>query len=143
MAARQNALGELTRFWLEARHDCLLGESVPVPVPYGLSDIDFVAIRSDLTTFQLPGGETVGPRLIVEAKDEHDFDSKGKDFGKRLSHDVELISEAGFIPAEEKAKFTMLRQQHFEVATRIFRTTEFDRLFEGGVEAFIASDTVK
>ena len=109
MAARQNALGELTRFWLESRHRCLLSESVPVPVPYVLSDIDFVAIRSDLTTFQLPTGHTVGPRLIIESKDEHDFDPSGRDFGKRLTHDAELISDSGFIPAEEKAKFTMLR----------------------------------
>ena len=33
MAARSNALGELTRFWLQARHGCLIDESVAVRVP--------------------------------------------------------------------------------------------------------------
>ncbi len=75
-------MSELVRFWLEACQGCLLRESVPVPVPFNLSDIDFVAMRPDLQSFRLPTGEAVGPRLIVETKDEHDFDPSASDFLK-------------------------------------------------------------
>jgi hypothetical protein len=44
MATHSNALSELTRFWLERRHGCFLREEVPVPVPNGRSDIDFMAV---------------------------------------------------------------------------------------------------
>jgi hypothetical protein len=130
MAARQNALSELTRFWLEARHSCFIRESVPVPVPYGQSDIDFMAFRADGSQFELPSGHLVGPRLIIECKDEHDFDPKGNDFGKRLLGDVAAMSRS-FVPATHahKVAFTMLKQQHFEVAARIFGSEEFDRVF--------------
>ncbi len=67
MAARQNALSELTRFWLEGQHGCFVRESVPVPVPYGQSDLDFMAMRVDGMQIHLPTGEAVGPRLIVES----------------------------------------------------------------------------
>lgn len=132
MPSRSNALSELARFWLEARHGCLLRESVPVPVPYALSDIDFVAIRPDLSHFTLPSATSVGPRVIVESKDEHDWDASGKDFGKRLLHDMGHFSDAGYIPSDAGARnisFTMLRQQHFEVAKSTFGTDDFDRLF--------------
>ncbi|WP_435018569.1 hypothetical protein TA3x_000548 [Tundrisphaera sp. TA3] len=131
MAARQNAMSELVRFWLEACRGCLMKESVPVPVPYNLSDIDFVALRPDLQKFLLPTGEFVGPRLIVEAKDEHDFDPSGRDFGKRLREDLAALGDGTFIPAASahKARFSMLKQQHFEVARDLFTTEDFDRVF--------------
>jgi len=81
MASRSNACSEITRLWLEARHGCLLTESVPVAGPGGHSDIDLVAIQAGLHPFALPNGRCVGPRVIVETKDEHDFDPKGKEFG--------------------------------------------------------------
>ena len=131
VAARQNALSELTRFWLEGRHGCFVRESVPVAVPYGQSDIDFMALRADGSQLTIPGGERIGPRLIVECKDEHDFDPKGRDFGKRLIGDVEALGDGLFVPIRHphKTAFTMLKQQHFEVATHIFGTDQFQRLF--------------
>jgi len=131
MAARQNALSELARFWLEGRHGCFTRESVPVPVRYGQSDLDFMAIRADGTKIQIPTGAEVGPCLIVECKDEHDFDPAGANFGKHLLGDVEALGDGLFVPADHphKVAFTMLKQQHFDVATRIFGTSEFDRVF--------------
>jgi len=76
MASRSNACSELTRFWLEARHGYLITESVPVPVPYGRSDINFIAMHPRLNTLTLPDGSNLGPRLIVETKDEHDWEPK-------------------------------------------------------------------
>lgn len=84
MPTRTNACTELVRLWLEARHGCLLAESVPVPVPYALSDIDLVAMKPDGQPLQSPSGRTIGPRLIVEAKDEHDWDPTGREFGRLL-----------------------------------------------------------
>jgi hypothetical protein len=128
MAARSNAISELTRFWLEARHSCLTGESIPVKVPYGNSDIDLIALRTDGTQFALPSGALVGPRLIVETKDEHDFDKSGTAFGNMIRTDVELLGQAAFI-TEGKPKFTMLRQQHYDKAVAVFGSADFDRLF--------------
>jgi hypothetical protein len=131
MAARQNALSELTRFWLEGRHGCFLRESVPVPVPYNQSDIDFMALRADNQRITLPTGESVGPRLIVESKDEHDFDPKGREYGKRLMRDLEALGDGPYVLSNHPTKvhFTMLKQQHFEVAAKIFGTNDFDRVF--------------
>ena len=69
MSTRTNACSELTRFWLEARHGCLVGEGIPVPVPYALSDIDLLALHPEQKRLTLPTGAAVGPRVIVEAKD--------------------------------------------------------------------------
>jgi len=131
MAARSNACSEITRLWLEARHGCLVTESVPVSVQGGNSDIDLVATQAGLRTFDLPDGTPVGPRLIVETKDEHDFDPKGKDFGKWLLSDVEKIGASGFVPigTQGMVKFSMLREQHFVTAATLFGGAEFDRLF--------------
>lgn len=130
MAARSNAICELTRFWLEARHSCLTGESVPVKVRGGNSDIDLIASRPDSSRFSLPTGANVGPRLIVETKDEHDFDKSGREFGKMLRADAAMMGQAAFISDEAgKPKFTMLRKQHFDKATSIFGSSDFDRLF--------------
>ncbi len=128
MTARSNALSELTRFWLQSRHGCLVAESIPVKVPYGHSDIDFVAIRPDLRAWTLPDGTQV-LRAIVETKDEHDFDPKGQDFGKRLLEDINALGDAQYIVQGKKAHFSMLRQEHYETAAAIFGTTEFHRIF--------------
>ena len=130
MPARSNALSELTRFWLESRHGCSIRESIPVPVPYALSDIDLLAVRPDARKFKLPSGDDLAPRVIVETKDEHDFDANGKDFGKRLASDVALMAGGRFIPAKTKGVgFVMLREEHFQVAAAVFGTDDFDRLF--------------
>jgi len=134
MASRSNAASELTRFWLQARHNCLVDESLTVRVKIngggGNSDIDLVAIRADLTPFILPNGVRVGPRLIVEAKDEHDWEPAGKEFASLLKKDVEHMNGAAYIPQGTKGvKFTMLRQEHYEKAQHIFGTADFDRLF--------------
>lgn len=130
MAARSNAISELTRFWLEARHNCLTGESLPVKVRGGNSDIDIAAIRPDGSCFALPTGGSVGPHLIVETKDEHDFDSKGREFGKQLRADMAMMGEGRAIHASQgKPRFTMLREEHFDRACQIFGSDDFDRLF--------------
>ncbi len=130
MPARSNALSELTRFWLEIRHGCFFREAIPVPVPYGLSDIDLAAIRPDGTAFTLPSGIQVGPRIIIETKDEHDWDASGKKFGNSLLSDIENLKDGPYIPADVKGiHFVMLRQQHYEVAHSLFRSDDFDRLF--------------
>lgn len=130
MAARSNACSELTRFWLEARHGCLVTEGVPVPVPYGLSDIDLVAMHPENKQIVLPSGVVVGPRFIIETKDEHDFDPTGHEFGKLLQKDAALLSESPFIPVgSTHVKFSMLREQHYRRAMALFGTDDFDRLF--------------
>jgi hypothetical protein len=131
MPTRSNALTEVTRLWLQTRHGCLVDESVPVPVKYGLSDLDLVAIKPDLTTFKLPNGVLVGPRLIVETKDEHDWEPTGKDFGNMFEADVKKMGDQAYIPTKDSkgTKFTMLREEHFAVASKLFGTKEFERLF--------------
>jgi hypothetical protein len=128
MAARSNALSEITRFWLQARHGCLINEAVPVKVPYGHSDIDLVALRPDLQTWVLPDGTAI-TRAIIETKDEHDFDPLGRDFGARLQADVIAMADNQYIPMGQKARFSMLRQEHYEKASQFFGTADFDRLF--------------
>ena len=130
MSTHSNACSELVRFWLEARHGCLVGEGVPVPVPYALSDIDLVALHPELKLLVLPGGRAVGPRLIVETKDEHDWEPIGREFGANLRADVAKMGDAGFVPRGAKGvKFSMLRQEHHERAAALFGTDDFDRLF--------------
>jgi hypothetical protein len=134
MPGRTNAVSELTRFWFQARHGCLVNEAINVPVKSanggGNSDIDLIAIRADMQPFKLPDGQQVGPRLIVEAKDEHDFDPNGADFGKRLKDDVALMGQSHTIPkGTSGVKFTMLREEHHAVAVSMFGTSDFDRLF--------------
>ena len=130
MAARSNACSELVRFWLEARHGLLVGEGVPVPVPYALSDIDLVAIHPQDHRTALPTGVSIGPRLIVETKDEHDLEPTGREFGRFLRADVAQMGQEPFIPRGAKGvKFSMLRQEHYERATALFGTGDFDRLF--------------
>ncbi len=128
MASRSNALSELTRFWLQSRHGCLVAESIPVKVPRAYSDIDFVAMRPDLQTWALPDGTPV-KRAIVETKDEHDFDPNGQGFGRRLRADDKALGENLYIPSGKEARFSMLRQEHFETAVSLFGTSEFHRLF--------------
>jgi hypothetical protein len=130
MVGSSNALSELTRFWLETRHGYLVRESIPVPVPYGLSDIDLLALRIEGTPIRLPDGSTVSARLIVEAKDEHDWEPTGREFAQLALNDLRLIGDGRTIPARTKGvKFSMLREEHFEVARQNFGTDDFDRLF--------------
>lgn len=105
--------------------------SVPVAVPYGLSDLDFVAIRSTLEPILLPDGTAVGPRLVLETKDEYDFDPTGRQFGQLLRTDAALLGESGWVPSGTpgSVKFSMLRQAHYDEASKIFGTREFDRIF--------------
>ena len=130
MSTRSNASTELARFWLQERHGCLLDEELPVPVPYALSDIDLVAMRPDLSTFTMPDGTTIGPRVIVEVKAEHDWDLAGREFGQLLQKDFDLLDHGPWIPAGTRGvKFVMLRQEHAESAAAYFGTDDFDRLF--------------
>lgn len=131
MGARANAISELTRFWLQSRHSCLVDESIPVPVPYALSDIDIIAMKADLKPFQLPDGTSVGPRLIIETKDEHDWEPTGREYGTLLETDAALMMGGPFIPSGTKGvkKYTMLRQEHFNKAQTYFGSNDFDRLF--------------
>lgn len=130
MSASRNACSELVRFWLQERHGCLIDDELPVPVPYALSDIDLVAMRADLSSFDLPDGTSIGPRVIVEAKAEHDWDITGREFGAALRKDLELMGDQMSIPLDARGvKFVMLRQQHYERAETYFGTQDFDRLF--------------
>jgi hypothetical protein len=108
----------------------MVDEELPVPVPYALSDIDLVAMRGDLSPFTLPDGTSIGPRVIVEVKAEHDWDLSGREFGKALGNDVNLMGDGGSIPAGTRGvKFVMLRDEHFERARSYFGTDDFDRVF--------------
>jgi hypothetical protein len=130
MASRSNACSELVRFWLETRHPCFVRERIPVRVPFGHSDIDFAAIHPRNEAVRLPSGVEIGPRLIVESKDEHDWDPSGKGFGMLLRGDILKMGADQFVPAKTKEiKFSMLRQEHFQCATELFGTNDFDRLF--------------
>ena len=130
MAARSNPCSELTRFWLETRHDLLVGEGIPVPVPYALSDIDLVALQPQGHSIELPSGVSIGPRIIVETKDEHDWEPTGREFGRFLGADMDQMGEGHFLPRGAKGvKFSMLRQEHFDRAIALFGTEDFDRLF--------------
>jgi hypothetical protein len=130
MASRTNACSELTRFWLEARHGCFVGEGVPVKVPYAHSDIDLVVLHPLGHPFSLPTGASVGPRLIVETKDEHDWEPSGREFGQLLRTDVAKMDGGPFVPRGAKGvKFSMLREEHFDRAVSLFGDSDFDRLF--------------
>jgi len=129
MAARSNAGTELTRLWLEHRHGCLVRESVQVPVRRSYSDIDFIAVHRTQEKILLPNGANIDPRLAVETKDEHDGPSGGE-FGKLLRADFSKIMNEGFIPlGTVDINFTMLKAEHFHVASKFLGTTDFDRLF--------------
>lgn len=128
MPARNNAMSELVRFWLESRHGCFVKESVPVKVPHNYSDIDLVAVRPDLQPWNLPDGTPI-TRAIVETKDEHDFDKHGTDFGKRLVYDNSVLGSDLYTPEGTQVNFSMLRAEHYVEAKELFGTNEFDRIF--------------
>jgi len=129
----RTGLGELTKVWLTVQHSCLIRESVPVKVPKQWSDIDTLAMRADLRKFRLPQpvGQSVGPRLVVEIKDEHDFDPDGTNFADRLRDDFEHMDwDWGYIPANTPGvNFKMLLKNHFAVAQQFFGSDDFDRVF--------------
>jgi len=69
--------------------------------------------------------------MIVESKDEHDWEATGREFADLALKDLARIPTGALaIPSGAKGvKFTMLRQEHFEVAERLFGAKDFDRLF--------------
>jgi hypothetical protein len=129
MGERQNAISELTRFWLQAKNKCLIYESLPVPVPYNQSDIDFLAVKGNMEKIELPGNIKLGPYLIVETKDEHDWEPKGKEFAKLFVSDIDKMEGSLYVPEKTQCKFTMLRQEHYAKANEFFGNNTFDRLF--------------
>jgi len=100
-----------------------------VPVPYNQSDIDILAIRADMQKIKLPNCVSVGPRLIVETKDEHDWEPTGREFGKLLDSDISKMVGNSFIPKKTACKFSMLREEHYVAACDFFGCDDFDRLF--------------
>ena len=130
MPTRSNACSEVVRFWLQSRHGHLIDEAIPVPVPYALSDIDLVAYQPRGESVRLPDDSTIGPRLIVETKDEHDWEPLVREFGQLLRADLQKMDGNQFIRRGAKGvKFTMLRREHYERAVALFGTDDSDRLF--------------
>lgn len=126
MAARSNALSEITRFWLQECHGLLLRESIPVKLKRNHSDIDFVAASP-------AGPVTLLNRItfknaIIETKDERDFDPRGTDFSKRLSYDFALL-QGRMIDGDASCNFSMLKKQHHDVAGKIFKNADFSKIF--------------
>lgn len=141
MAARSNALSEITRFWLQECYGLLLRESIPVKLKRNHSDIDFVAASP-------AGPVTLLNRItfknaIIETKDERDFDPRGIDFTKRLSYDFSLL-QGRLIDGDVSCNFSMLKKQHHEVAEGIFNSADFAKIFifhnlkSAGLEDMIA-----
>jgi hypothetical protein len=107
-----------------------VGEGVPVKIPYAHSDIDLVALHPLGQAFSLPTGATIGPRVIVETKDDHDWDASGREFGQLLRADVVTMDGGLFIPWGTKGvRFSMLLAEHFDRAVSLFGDGDFDRLF--------------
>lgn len=122
--------------WLEERHGYLVCESVPVPVVINgggnSSDIDLVALAPPAAgVLSLLRGARLGPRVIVETKDEPNWEATGKAFGVDLLHDVALLGTWPSIPHGTPGvkKFTMLGQEHHDVAASLCGTDDFNRLF--------------
>ena len=91
-----------------------------------------VAVHGKLHKVALPCGAkiAIGPRIIIETKDEHDWEPTGREFGDLLRSDIDKMQDGRFIPKGTKGvKFTMLRQEHYEKATEYFDSDDFDRLF--------------
>jgi hypothetical protein len=81
---------------------------------------------------RLPGESKseVGPRVIVETKDEHDWEHSGSEFARLLLLDLERMDGNPYIPKGRKGvKFTMLREEHYAKAKEYFGSEDFDRLF--------------
>ena len=128
MAARSNAGTELTRLWLEFRHDYLVRESLQVPVKGNYSDVDFLAVHVRMGSMQLPDGTALSPRIAVETKDEHDG-VPPRDFAKLLLRDLDLLNGKGVVERDTSGvKFTMLKEEHFETIKDFFGSVDFDRL---------------
>ena len=130
MAARSNAASGLTRLWFERARLSRPGK------PSGAREGELLGHRlhraaaGDQAKVRLPDGVEVGPRLSVETKDEHDGPS-GREFGKMLRADVVgNMWVDGVIPTgTTNVKFTMLKAEHFEVASKFFGAPDLDRLF--------------
>src|SRR5207253_9150399 len=84
MPTRSNACSELVRFWLQSRHGHLIDKAFPFlfrsPCPISTLSPSTLEVNQSVCL-------TV-PRLIVETKDEHDWEPLGKEFGAALRADV-------------------------------------------------------
>jgi len=130
MAARSNALSEITRFWLQECQGLLLRESVPVELLRNNSDIDFIATSPNRKKVTLLGNISF-VNAIVETKDERNYDKNGVDFSKRVAHDYDNnLDENYIIPKHAKnVNFSMLREQHNSKAMEIFGGCSFVKIF--------------
>lgn len=126
MATRNNALSEISRFWLQECYGLFIRECIPVRVPRNWSDIDFAVTSRQGRVRLLQRIPIVN--AIVETKDERDFDPRGTDFAKRLMNDFSVL-EHGVIDEKRSCNFSMLKQQHHEVATELFNGEEFAKIF--------------
>ena len=126
MATRSNALSEISRFWLQERHNLLVRESIPVKLKRNNSDIDFAVTtpRDSVTLLE----RITFKNAIVETKDERDFDSLGTDFAKRLRYDSTLL-QGNWIGTEASCNFSMLKEQHHNEAKKIFDGADFSKIF--------------
>lgn len=126
MAARSNALSEITRFWLQECHGLLLRESISVKLKRNHSDIDFVAASPAGPVTLL--NRVTFKNAIIETKDERDFDPRGTDFAKRLSYDFTLLQDR-VIDGDVACNFSMLKKQHHDAAGEIFKGADFAKIF--------------
>lgn len=128
MAARSNALSEIIRFWLQDCHKLFIRESVPVKLHRSLSDIDFMATTGGDNPVVLLNNIPSFSKAIIESKDERDYDYWGRNFRKRIIYDKSVMVDA-VIPKGKKCNFTMLREEHHEVAKEYFNTDDFLKIF--------------
>lgn len=129
MAARSNALSEITRFWLQECYGLLVRESIPVFIKRNNSDIDFAVTSPGKQVTLLKRSKRITfKNAIIETKDERDFDPHGTDFSKRLIHDCKVL-QGRCINKDVWCNFSMLKEQHHEVAEKIFNGAEFSKIF--------------
>ena len=126
MATRNNALSEISRFWLQERYGLFIRECIPVKVPRNWSDIDFAVTSPGGPRYLL--GRIPIVNAIVETKDERDFDPRGTDFTKRLLYDFSLLKN-GLIDENTSCNFSMLKEQHHEKAKELFNGEDYARIF--------------
>ena len=129
MAERNNAISEIVRFYFETCKSCMTCESIPVKTNKNYSDIDLVAIPSDLNICELPNGIKF-ERAIIETKNELDYDKYGTDFAKRIIYDYSIVKNNNYAPSVSSVNFSMLSREHYEYASNIlFKNKKFIRIF--------------
>lgn len=127
MATRNNALSEISRFWLQEQYGLFIRECIPVRVPRNWSDIDF-AVTSRKGPVSLLENQITFVNAIVETKDERDFDPRGTDFAKRLMYDFSLLKD-GLIDENTSCNFSMLKEQHHKKAKELFNGEDYAKIF--------------